>query len=284
MFFQRLFPPPVLSPYIESFLVQEDFNPTNYANRNSVKVLPTSMTVIGIQYGEPMRRLENRIAYEMGVSGITGMQSTVKEYVSTGAIGTLIIQFKPGGLSQFTKYPIHEFKNANVPLELVFPARSVHEMEERLACAGAAAERVGVVQQFLVSLLRDKEEEQPVLLAARHIMTRHGAVSVEGLAAQLYMSKRTLERKFNALVGASPKMYASIIRFQHAIALRSNGCDYLDIVHACGYADQAHFAKDFRAFAGCTPEQFFHSEFQPELKKVFNKTEAPSGLNQSMYY
>jgi AraC-like DNA-binding protein len=30
------------------------------------------------------------------------------------------------------------------------------------------------------------------------------------------------------------------------------GYGYLDIVQACSYSDHAHFAKDFKAFAGCS--------------------------------
>jgi AraC-like DNA-binding protein len=274
----------ILQPYIDGILVQEELSPTNFANRNPVKVLPSSMTVIGIQYGQPMKRMENNAAVSMGSSGITGLHATVKEYVSTGAVGTIIIPFKSGGLARFTKYPLHEFQNADVPLELVFTGQSVREMEEKLACASGAAERVGIVQQFLISALRDKEQEQLILLAAHHIMRRQGALSIEQLAAQLFVSKRTLERKFNVLIGASPKQFAGIVRFQHAIQLRNAGYDYLDIVHACGYSDHAHFAKDFKAFAGISPEQFFRSEVQPDLKKSFNISEAASRSNQQLYY
>lgn len=284
MLIQRFPPSPILYPYIDGILVQEDFSQTNFANRNPVKVLPTAMTVIGIQYGQPMNRLENNAAVSMGSSGITGLHATVKEYVSTGAIGTIIIPFKPGGLSHFTKYPLHEFQNADVPLELVFPGPSVREMEEKLVGASGAEERVGIVQQFLISLLRSKEENRLITLAARQIILQQGALSIERLAAQLYVSKRTLERQFNALIGASPKRFASIVRFQHTIELRNAGYDYLDIVQACGYSDHAHFAKDFRAFAGCSPEPFFRSEVQPELKRSFNESEAASRSNQHLYY
>lgn len=286
MFVQRYAPLPILRPYVDGILVQEDLNPANFANRNPVKVLPTAMTVIGIQYGQPMKTLTQEGAVTLGASGITGMHGTVKEYVSTGAIGTVIVPFKPGGLSRFTRYPIHEFQNADVSLELVFPGPGVREMEERLAGASGAEARVEIVQRFLISALRDQEEERWILHAAHQIMKRQGNLPIAQLAAQLYVSRRTLERKFNALIGASPKQFADIVRFQHTIRLRYAGYDYLDIVQACGYTDHAHFAKDFKSFAGIRPDAFFRSEVQPELKKSYGEGEDEDGekTRQHLYY
>ncbi len=284
MFVQQFPPLPALQPFIAGIMVQEEWNSINYANRNPVKVLPTSMTIIGFQYGKPMRKIENQEAVSMGSSGITGIHSTVKEYVSTGAIGTIIIIFKPHGLSHFTPYPLFEFHNADVPLELVFHAPSVRELEEKLGNASSANERVSLVQQFLLASLRsDREERHWISEAIRLISTERGALSVERLAAQLYVSQRTLQRSFNVLVGASPKQFANIVRFQHAISLRHAGYSYLDIVQACGYTDHAHFAKAFKAFAGCGPESFFSCEAQTELNKAFGDPhDSPS--EQQLYH
>ncbi|MDG0792313.1 helix-turn-helix domain-containing protein [Cohnella ginsengisoli] len=168
----------------------------------------------------------------------------------------------------------------------MFPGSSVREMEERLAGASGAEERVEIVQRFLISALRDQEEERWTLLAAHQIMKRQGNLPIAQLAAQWYVSRRTLERKFNALIGASPKQFAGIVRFQHTIRLRHAGYDYLDIVQACGYTDHAHFAKDFKSFAGIRPDAFFRSEVQPELKKSYNEGEDEDGEKnrQHLYY
>ncbi|ACT00417.1 helix-turn-helix domain-containing protein [Paenibacillus sp. JDR-2] len=274
-------PTPPLDPYIDSFLVQEDFNPHNFANRNPVKVLPTSMIVIGIQYGKPMLRIENGLTHKMGTSGLTGLQTTPKEYVSTGSIGTIIVRFKPGGLTRFTRYPVHEFQDLNVELEHIFPLKHVALLEEQLAYASSAQERVTIVERFFLTVLREGEEDRLIQQIAFQMIRREGKVNVEQLVAESYVSRRTLERKFNAVIGASPKKFATIIRFQHTIRLRKSGYDYLDIVEACGYTDHAHFAKDFKAYAGSTPEQFFQNEAQPELSKTFNEGE--SLLEQNMY-
>jgi AraC-like DNA-binding protein len=276
--FKRFAPHPLLRDWIDSLLVQEEFHAVNYANRNPVKVLPSALAVIGIQYGAPMNLLASGREERMGTSGLTGLQSTYKEYVSTGSIGTIIVRFKPGGLAAFTPCPTHEFRDANIDLNLVFAPSAVSEMELRVREARTAEERVAAVQRFLWSIFRQKERDRFVQEAIRRMLTEPGSVAVERLAGELFVSKRTLERKFNEEVGISPKKFAGIVRFQRAIDLRKSGRGYLDIVEACGFSDHAHFAHDFKEFAGCSPERFFGAERQPELARHFNE---PA---QSMYH
>jgi len=287
MLFEQFQPIPQLSRYIDSILLQEDFNPINFANRNPVKVLPTTLAVIGIQYGNPMKVIENNKEQLLGSSGVTGMQTTFKEYISTGSIGTIIIRFKPGGLTAFTPYPIHEFQNINVGLKHIFPPKLVSEMEQRLSEAVGGVGRISIVHSFLWSLflLNKKASEDPLILeAAQQIELAKGDIAINHLAAQYFISNRTLERKFKDHIGITPKKFANIVRFQNALQLRKTGSDYLDIVHTCNFSDHAHFVHDFKAFAGCSPEQFFLNEAQPELAKQFNDHRPQSVHKNNMYH
>ena len=63
------------------------------------------------------------------------------------------------------------------------------------------------------------------------------AISVTELASVACLSKKQFERLFNELVGANPKEYARVVRFQNQ----------------CGYADQSHFIREFKQFSGYTP-------------------------------
>jgi AraC-like DNA-binding protein len=283
MLLQQFRPISQLSNYIDSLLVQEDFNSINYANRNPVKVLPSTLAVIGIQYGNRMKVIENNKENLLGTSGLTGLQTTFKEYVSTGRVGTIIVRFKPGGLKAFTSYPIHEFRDANLDLSLIFPKHLVSEMEERLSEATNMHGRIALVQAFLVSVMEQESEERLILQVAKQIQAHNGDVSIKQLAEDFFVGKRTLERKFNDIIGITPKKFANIVRFQHTIHLRKSGRDYLDIVQACNFTDHAHFVHDFKAFTGCSPEQFFRHEVQPELAQTFGENNRLSDSKDTMY-
>jgi AraC-like DNA-binding protein len=48
--------------------------------------------------------------------------------------------------------------------------------------------------------------------------------------------------------GVPPKLFARILRFDHAIRLmrRDQVPSWAELADACGYADQAHLTRDFR--------------------------------------
>jgi len=72
------------------------------------------------------------------------------------------------------------------------------------------------------------------------------------------MSVRQLERRFRLVAGLSPKRLAVITRLQAAFALLDAGAEpsLTDVAHRCGYFDQSHFIRDFRAVTGIPPGRF----------------------------
>jgi len=59
-------------------------------------------------------------------------------------------------------------------------------------------------------------------------------------------------------VGLSPKAHGRIARVRHAMALLGPGAraGFADVVEACGFYDQAHLIREFRALVGTTPGAF----------------------------
>src|SRR5262249_22535471 len=117
-------------------------------------------------------------------------------------------------------------------------------------------------------------------VAWRALVATDGRIALGSLAAGLNCSHRTLIARFRATVGFPPKTIARLLRFNrpvHSIDRFSRpradepaGKPYItikqpddplvravqwaDLAADCGYVDQAHFIKEFREFAGITPD------------------------------
>ena len=75
------------------------------------------------------------------------------------------------------------------------------------------------------------------------------------VADDLGVSERHLRRVFRDAVGVSPKAFARLTRFRHAVraARERTPASWASIAAAAGYYDQAHLIAEFRAIAGVTP-------------------------------
>lgn len=90
------------------------------------------------------------------------------------------------------------------------------------------------------------------------IAVSKGNIALKRLQLELQLSERSFERKFKEYIGISPKLFARICRFQASLQqLRSNDFSKLsDIAFEQEYADQSHFIRAFKEFAGFSPFQY----------------------------
>lgn len=78
---------------------------------------------------------------------------------------------------------------------------------------------------------------------------------VNSLAGLTCLGKRQFERVFQYTVGMSPKEYARVVRFQKALwFIQQNKNNYAGIAIDCGFSDQSHFIREFKAMSGHTPQ------------------------------
>jgi AraC-like DNA-binding protein len=94
--------------------------------------------------------------------------------------------------------------------------------------------------------------------AMAQILQSKGAVSLREVQKYLQLSERSLERRFKEYIGIPPKLFSRICRFQASLGhLRNNKYDKLtDVAFENDYADQSHFIRSFKEFAGFSPVQY----------------------------
>lgn len=84
-----------------------------------------------------------------------------------------------------------------------------------------------------------------------------GNISIKELAKETGYSECYIRRVFGKIHGISPKVFEKFVRFQNALdKLNQGGCRLDELALKCGYYDQSHMIKDFKAFCGVTPEAY----------------------------
>jgi AraC-like DNA-binding protein len=169
------------------------------------------------------------------------------------------VHFKPGGAYPFFGCPMNQLLNVMQPLDSMW-GRMVGELREELLELTSVDAMFRTLSHRLLHSSGQRLHIHPaVQFAIAHLGTNARLDHVQSLVDRIGMSHRRFIELFKRETGYSPKLYSRIRRFQSV--LRSmNGpqheIDWSDIAFNCGYYDQSHFIKDFRAFSGLSPSDY----------------------------
>ncbi|WP_233438514.1 AraC family transcriptional regulator [Actinokineospora spheciospongiae] len=78
------------------------------------------------------------------------------------------------------------------------------------------------------------------------------------VADEIGWTRQHLSTRFREQVGLTPKAVARIARLHRAVTLLNHpsALPLAEVAHRCGYTDQPHLNRDFRALTGCTPTEY----------------------------
>ncbi|MDQ1634600.1 MAG: hypothetical protein QOJ32_1409 [Frankiaceae bacterium] len=122
-------------------------------------------------------------------------------------------------------------------------------------------DRAAVLDQQLVPWAHEPAPEYLELLQLLAAMLAdRGLVRVEQVAALGSRTTRGLQRLFATYLGIGPKAVLARYRLHDALDLLDRGevDDLAGLAFELGWADQAHFSRDFRAAVGLTPSEYRH--------------------------
>jgi AraC-like DNA-binding protein len=184
-----------------------------------------------------------------------GMGETYAETEHSGHQRGLEVNVSPLAVRTLLGVPAPELAGRVVDVETLL-GRAGSELCERLADAPDWPARFALLDAVLgARLARDPRPPGDVVHAWHRLAATHGGVSIAGLAGELGWSRRQFGARFREHVGLAPKPAARVLRFRRAVELleRDDGTRLAEIAQDCGYYDQAHLNRDFRAFAGSSP-------------------------------
>jgi AraC-like DNA-binding protein len=195
------------------------------------RIVPDGCPELILQFAEACRAGRSREALILQPKAfLVGPLTSCFFVEPVGAVSTMGIRFRPGGLARFLPIEAAQITDRQIALEDLW-GREGRRLEERLCEAGDDASRVAVASRFLMGRLSGSDtRERPVERAVTWMLKRRGPVSVEGLAQDFGLSRRHLERVFRSEAGMGPARLGRVIRFQNVFrALASEASDWVSI-------------------------------------------------------
>ena len=257
MHYAEFAPIPALAPFLEKVWTLEGH--ADSLGGEPQVVLPDGRAELVLHLGDAFERIDedSDAVVRQPLLLFAGQLKSQLVLRPTGAIGVVGLRFHPYGAAPLFDIPQHELAGRTPDvMSLSTPAaRLLEPVRERARSLSHGAE---LAQLALATLLDPSSIDARVRDAVTQIEVHHGLISIDALAADLGLTRRHLERRFQQIVGISPKRLARIARFQRSLRILdaadpSQRLGGAETAVACGYADQAHFIRDFRDLAGRPP-------------------------------
>lgn len=263
--YRRFAPSPRLAPYVRFYRVVSGVAEMGVVGR--APCFPDGNVELLLNFGDPVERTLNHAPAWEPVSQrqlLAGPCQRTLALQCRGRMAAVNVSFRPGGALPFMRVPLFELTERTLSLDDLWPPAEARQLD---ALADLPGERLAVAADALLERRLDAaldaalDAPPPALRRGLDVIaTARGAMSARGLAAHLEVAERTLDRQFREWVGLSPKRYARIVRFRHALRLLQAGAAATtDVALAAGYYDQAHLTNQFVSITGLPPAELLRA-------------------------
>ncbi|MFD9301950.1 helix-turn-helix domain-containing protein [Streptomyces sp. NPDC060048] len=248
--------PHQLRPFVHSYAGYWEAAASPYR----VRLVPTGRAVVVISLGEPfaqIRRLGDT-GPNSRVTGslVAGLEDGPRVCDHPGGQEAIRLELTPLGAYRLFALPMSELTNRVVELrDALGPEAGV--LVEQLAATSDWGARFDLLDHALSVRLQRGPRPAPEVSHAWRLLSRAGgAIPVGRIAGEVGWSQGHLIRRFTQQIGLTPKASARVLRFHRAVRLVTReGAGPTEVTAACGFYDQAHLNREFRALAGTTPGQ-----------------------------
>lgn len=196
---------------------------------------------------EPAKRAVMRASYVIG-----GRSHSVLTY-GIGALRLAGVKLDPRALRALIGMPLGDCRDSTVSFADL-DCRALSDLEDAVANVKSAVSLAHVLDRFFLRRLCNEAIDEPVIQPLlQQIRSTRGTQSILRWAREHSVNPRTLERRFVAAMGMTPKQYARIVRFKHSYHSLVTRQSANSRMHLEAYYDESHFNREFKAFLGAPP-------------------------------
>jgi AraC-like DNA-binding protein len=210
--------------------------------------------VVSWDYDRPYRQLivpypVVHLTFRDGRAIVNGVASSHRIKVLHGRGGVLGVAFRPGCFRPYLGAPLSTITDREVDAREVFGA----------GVPDPDTVDVPAVERFLRA---HRPEPDPRAGEVADLVARIAAkpelTRVDALARELGTGVRQLQRLFADYVGIGPKWVIRRYRLHEVTERLARGAeiDWATLAAELGYADQAHFTRDFKRMVGESPTHY----------------------------
>lgn len=255
----RRYPPPSLRPFVKSLWLSDQLSDQRPPGPAREHALPTGeMHLVFRLSDQPLRIYDN---YEdvtgnvLGCAIVGGARSTFYMRDISNPSRSVGAQLLPGAAQILFGAPADELAERHTLLDDLWGS-SADSAREQLIEAGSPERKLDVLESLLTARIPAVGGLHPAVAQAleQFWITNDVRQVVEASG----YSHRQFIALFRRAVGLTPKLYCRILRFQEALKrfVADPKASLADLAFDAGYSDQPHFNREFREFAGVTPEHY----------------------------
>lgn len=187
-----------------------------------------------------------------------------------GNCKAIIIILTPLGAHHLFKISQGDYLNKFIQLEDII-GPTADSITDQILSLKDSDKIITCLDNLFIRFISNKSYEADLLeKVLNEIDIKNGNIAINELNWIINVSKRTMELKFQNILGITPKQYVWIVRLNRAykMLLHTPDIDYQKIVYSLGYFDQSHFINDIKKYSDMTPMKL--KEEANEMLKYFD--------------
>ncbi len=249
-------PSPLLTPFIKQLWTA---NSEAAGDRAREHVLPTGQMHLVFRLSGPALRIyrdaDDLIGTTINEPVVGGARSGFYTKEIGAPVVTVGVQLLPGAAMSLFGVSAEELAGRHTPLSELWGSQAGSVLEQ-IAQARSPHRMLLKLESLLAARLTGESGMHPAVTLALADFPQ--ASRVEEMVRDSGVSHRSFIAMFKQATGLSPKRYARLMRFQALLEplRQASEASLAALALEAGYSDQAHMTREFREFAGITPQQY----------------------------